>query len=311
MEQNEKIQQIKNIIEKIEAINLNNQIRGNEAKKEENKNTNDEIINQIQELKNKINKIENTLNTIIPGSMNKKMDVKEIEVMIKNMLANKNNPALNGKKDNKQITKESIHNFIQKQKKIKFTEKKDKSFKKNGSYDQHIQGSGEEGIRFFKLKYNNTIASDNSGIIFSATTTNPNPSDDWLSIYYLFDAYRVCAMKINFIPALPNKPTPTKFAPLYIYTDQNSNITVSNIGDAIEYEGCKIKNANQQWQYYSKMEKITGVGNANGVNLDGYIDTNTPLATGTVVIFGENFNTTITTYGYIVITWYIACKNRN
>lgn len=170
------------------------------------------------------------------------------------------------------------------------------------------EGSGQDAIRFFKIKYYVSVAAT-SNILFSVFTTSPSTSDDWNSIVALFDSYRVCAMKIKFVPTCPNDPSSTKYAPIYVYADVDENVTVApSVPAMLEYENLKVKDATKPWQYYTKFPKVTATGTAN-INLDGYLDTATPQATGSIVMYSTPLSNIV--YGYVIITWYVAVKNRN
>lgn len=175
---------------------------------------------------------------------------------------------------------------------------------------QSEMGMGEEGLRFFKIKFNQNVSSSGTGVILNVASTDPSASDDWTSIAALFDSYRVCAVKVKYLPGIPNNTTPTAYAPLYVFADMdNVIVSVSSINNILQYENLRVKDAFRSWQYYSKFQRVTGT--ATGVNNDGYIDTASPQATGSIAIYGSGFNNSVTVYGYEIITWYIACKNRN
>lgn len=128
----------------------------------------------------------------------------------------------------------------------------------------------------FKLKYNLelTVANLKTGVYGSLTNptqvvNGTGTVNDWASLPGLFDSYRVCAVKLSFIPysnvgvqdpANPN--TALGYWPLYHAIDYN-NQSAGNTGtitipsDLDEYENCKMYNMYRPLKRYMRVPKYT------------------------------------------------------
>jgi len=128
-------------------------------------------------------------------------------------------------------------------------------------------GSGAMARRYFKLRYvarfTPVSATDVSYAVFN---DRPDTGDsDWTSIASLFDEYRLCALKVKWIPryttALTDAVTANTYSPMFVYHDVNTpNAPVSNdadeaAADSLNYENCKVKNFYRPWSYYRKMQR--------------------------------------------------------
>lgn len=169
---------------------------------------------------------------------------------------------------------------------------------------------GQGGKRFFKLRYTETISSSVAGVIDTYLTSNPTSYQDWSSISSLFDNYRTCAIKLKFIPQLPNNvSSSTSYAPLYIVGDPDSSTNpVTSVNEAIQYENMRVKNMYRPWKYYYKFPKVMATG-SNVVINRGYQDCASPISIGVVGLYGTNFSLS-TTYGTLVSTIYLVARNR-
>jgi len=184
-------------------------------------------------------------------------------------------------------------------------------------------GSGFLGKRFFKIKQTGALAlGGTGGTVFyngawsdlPATTSNA----DWIAIAQLFDEYRVCALKIKYIPSgIINTTSPAPiFTPVYVYHDVNSILTnITNIDLILAYESCKVKSLQRPWTYYRKMVRNIPVNTSwtSQVNMSarGYIPTDSPTATQCIAIYCTSTSTLPAgTYGTMVCTTYIAARAR-
>ena len=141
----------------------------------------------------------------------------------------------------------------------------------------------------------------------------PNDVTGWANYLNLFDWYRVCAMKITFVPsntAISN----ASYRPGYVFHDPNS-ITIDNMSEnkAISYANCKIVNTQRKWSYYRKMHRTIAVGASTAaIRQDGkgYITTDTAVATQCMGMISNQALTAVTTLGRIIITYYIGFKGQ-
>lgn len=175
------------------------------------------------------------------------------------------------------------------------------------------------GLRFFKLRYSNSLSSDGVSVmshyidIWNMTTVfdGAGTVQDWTNLTALFDSYRVNAVKIKFIPLLPNDLStgtpPIGFSPLYIGTDYDALTSAgipSSAGAAIQYETMQVKNLFRPWSYYVKIPKYT-----RSTYIAGYQDMAASVTNGLIWMYGTSFYPS-TSYGTVIITWYVSCKNR-
>lgn len=133
----------------------------------------------------------------------------------------------------------------------------------------------------------------------------------------MFDYYRVCAVKIKFIPSanvltFPAEAAGPKFAPVYIIHDPNTvTATVTSSTVAIGYENMRVKNMWMPWSYYRKFVRNIRVAGTGSQTVRGYQPTSNPQATQSVQMLFENLGTTTSgQIGTIIISLYIVCRNR-
>lgn len=169
-----------------------------------------------------------------------------------------------------------------------------------------------DGKRFFKLTTTDAVTSTAGGIILNTYTDNPTGYSDFTNLQTLFDSYRVCAIKIRFIPTRPNDESNlTTYAAAYIVHDPDSTTPPATTAEMVEYENVKIKNLYSQWSYYRKFRRTTSTGVAGQVVLaGGYKDMGLPTGTQAVFIRTDTGLLTSTVYGRYITTLYITCKNR-
>lgn len=176
------------------------------------------------------------------------------------------------------------------------------------------QGKGQHGVRFFKIRKVETVASDVLGTISIFSNNGPHTGfGDWTNINPLFDSYRAPFLKVKFIPSLPNdESTTTGFWPLYVVGDvDQTTASITSVTQAIEYENMKVVNMYRPWKYHFRCPKLGGVGNTAAVKTQagGWIDVATPFGNASIEGYGTGFDTS-TSYGTLVWTLYIMCKDR-
>lgn len=170
---------------------------------------------------------------------------------------------------------------------------------------------GQNGKRFFKLRRIVSVDSSAGGVLQVNATNDPSTFEDWTNVAALFDTYRVCAIKIKFIPSLPNDTSlSTGFFPLYVVGDSNSSsspLTSDNV--AIQYENMKVMNMYRPWKYYYYVPKQTAGASGVIYQQGGYRDMLDTTATAAVYSYGTGFDAS-TNYGKAILTHYITAKNR-
>lgn len=188
--------------------------------------------------------------------------------------------------------------------------------------------------RFFKLRLVSSISTDGSGVASFSATDLPSSAQDWSSVAALFDQYRVCAMKLKFIPhafsdvigsqTITNNLTATAtvttgsqasnqtyYSPFYIVHDPDSTVaTVADtVNEAIEYENMKVFDLHRPFQYYRKMAKQFRINSDVSTDIKGYQSTATPQATQIIAGVGTGFTISVE-IGKVIVTYYIAAKAR-
>lgn len=169
-----------------------------------------------------------------------------------------------------------------------------------------------DGKRFFKLTTSDPATTTAGGIIDNTYTDTPVGYADWNNISALFDNFRVCAIKVKFIPNKPNDlSSATPYTPIYIIHDKDSTSPPGTTQGIIEYENMRVKNLFQPWTYYKKFAKQSATGITGQVLLPGgYKDVGMPNASQAIFIRSESGLQTNTQYGRYITTLYIVCKNR-
>lgn len=175
------------------------------------------------------------------------------------------------------------------------------------------KGKGPMGVRYFKMRYTSVVQSDAGGSISIFTLANPTAAwsgggtvEDWTSVSSLFDSFRTCAVKWHYIPNLPNDAsTVTNYKPLYSVFDVDAaSQIISTAAGAIQYENMKVHNMYRPWKRYVRVPKSAAS------KIQGWVDIATPSEQyGALCGWGDGFNLS-ETYGNMIITYYIKCKDR-
>jgi hypothetical protein len=112
-------------------------------------------------------------------------------------------------------------------------------------------GSGFSGKRFFNLKCTVAITNNISGNFTVTTDDNPVNAADWNNITALYDFYRVCTIKIRYVPNV-SADTTFQYTPGYIFHYANTPNYISPISAAVA-AAYEIVDMQRPWKYYRKM----------------------------------------------------------
>lgn len=82
-----------------------------------------------------------------------------------------------------------------------------------------------------------------ANIPFSTLTSVNN----WSTFAALFDEFKVEALELEYIPALPNSTTAT-FAPVYLLYDSDGGPNITTVAQAQEYASVRIFRLDQSWK---------------------------------------------------------------
>lgn len=175
-------------------------------------------------------------------------------------------------------------------------------------------------ITFAKLKGTVTFSSNGAGLIQQTFfDTDPalfdtaNPLQDWLTYAALYDQYRVCAIKFQWIPTLPNNESATAvFQPFYTIYDQDSAPAATTTNALIQYSNLRVKNLYKPWKVYYKVARSFSSQVSNVVvGSLGWYDTDVPSAVGRILFStGSEACSASVQYGRMICTYYIAFKNQ-
>lgn len=183
---------------------------------------------------------------------------------------------------------------------------------------RNTRGKGERGVRYFKLRQTNTSFFATSGTGTYALKVNindPSVCTDWSPIADLFDCYRVCAFKIQYIPFAPNDTSGVYlYAPSFTCVDYNnlSSDSVPNVDSSQQYENNRLHNLARPWKRYIKVPKVYQYQPSSGVArmvYPGYFNCDDLPQTG-FMYFNAAGLTASKVYGSATFTWYIKVRNR-
>jgi hypothetical protein len=156
---------------------------------------------------------------------------------------------------------------------------------------------------------------------------NPSMLGEWQNFVPLFEAYRVCAMKIRFIPSNMANTTAI-FVPGYIYHEPNtaSATTCVTVGNALDRENCRVVNLQRVWTYYRKLRRVicfpdpTYVAGPpikvtappDAVSLAGYLPVDAPNYTQAINLIAQTADTSLTgkALGTFATDYYMAFRYR-
>lgn len=173
-------------------------------------------------------------------------------------------------------------------------------------------------VTVVKLRAAMTVTTNVAGIIdrvfYNSRPDNydgdGNPLQDWSNYAGVYDSYRVCAIKVKYIPSFPNDTsTVTGFFPMYVVHDVDDVTPIASANTAIQYENMKIKNMYRPWSVYYRIPKYTSMATAGTMVAPGYIDVAYPKDAGSVKLYCSGLDVS-TDYGRFIATYYCAFKNR-
>lgn len=185
----------------------------------------------------------------------------------------------------------------------KKTWKKKSSVKRSGKNS----GKGQYGVRYMKLRQVVSVnASAGGSYTGDFAVRNPSTAQDWSACIDLFDEYKVCGHKIQFVPHVPaGNSVLIDYRPVYVIFDSNSiSSPVSTVNECLQYENLKVMNLFRPWKLYTRVPKVTTPN-----NMLGYQPTSSPIDAGRLVCFADNLDPS-QFYGDIIITHYIKFRAR-
>lgn len=137
----------------------------------------------------------------------------------------------------------------------------------------------------FTQDVNLTVATPTGATWIAKYTNNPSQSIDFASMANLFDEYRVCAMKVYYIPSMTaNANVGQGFMACFVMHDPNSTTEpVTALNNCVSYENCTAFNLQRPWKYYRKMARNIPSNSSwtaqRNIGVSGYLPTDSPLDT--------------------------------
>ncbi len=169
---------------------------------------------------------------------------------------------------------------------------------------------GGAARRFFKVRYVSDMTTSVGGTFSTVYNDNPTAFGDWTSIATMFDSYKICALRIKFIPSLPNDTsTQTGYYPFYVCGDPDDTNILTSTGEVIEYENMKVFNLYRPFKYYYKLPIMTSDGTTAVTLQGGYRDVSATAGKRGIKTWAEDLDAS-QKYGTFITTAYIVAKNR-
>lgn len=174
---------------------------------------------------------------------------------------------------------------------------------------------GANANRFFKLRHVVQATTSVGGVLQHVITNDPTLFEDWENVKALFDSYKICALKVKFIPSRPNDSsdhsgaTGVTYNPCYVVGDPDDVNAMTSVDQAIQYENMKVKNLFRPWTYYMKIPKRTQVSTATTIIGNGYIDCAMETPNASIKVFSDGLTADLP-YGQFIVTGYFTAKNR-
>ena len=193
--------------------------------------------------------------------------------------------------------------------------KKRVGFRRRPRVSRNIGSSNAR--RFFKLRTVAPVSAPANTILRIPVQDDPQSSTEWASCKALFEMYRVCAIKVTWIPAAnihaaPASATGFGFQPVYVIHDVNNVVPVNITEDqVIQYDNLRVKSMSRLWKVYYKMVRNIPTVSSFTVNTRAYQSTDAPVPTQQLLLFVPALgNPQAENLGKVVITFYTVFKNR-
>lgn len=184
-----------------------------------------------------------------------------------------------------------------------------KKFNRKKFSRRRRSGKGEFGVRYMKLRRFISNTTSAAGLLqYDINVRDPSGCSDWSNCSALFDEYRVCAVKLQWTPRLPNDySTLNTYTPMGLCFDVNSTSTsgFTQMTDLMQYENFSAKNVYLPWKKYIKVPKVS-----TGGSLIGWCTTTTPDTHGCLSVFYTS-SMVSTLVGYTFITYYVKFRARH
>lgn len=194
-------------------------------------------------------------------------------------------------------------------------------FAKKNMRKRILRRAHADGRSIFKLRGVTELSCSAGGQLTHTVSLN-NPGawydgggalSDLSNLTALYDSARICAIKLKFIPKLPNDFTSVgSYMPLYIVRDDDDDTTPGSVSEMVQYEKLSVKNLYLPWSYYTKVPRVSGFKTGVFVQVGsmGWYDLAAAQSIGAIKLYSTGLNATGISYGTLVATYYIAFKSR-
>jgi hypothetical protein len=166
-------------------------------------------------------------------------------------------------------------------------------------YAQHalIKFVKPRSYRFPARQIQTGVQSDGSGVIqVDVGLNNPTSATNWSSFGALFDQYRVKSLRVT-VRAIPGVATPR---PVYVVVDFD-NTSMSGINTstlAMSYANCLVFQINRDFETFIRAPRYAQTGIP-----EGWIDCNTPISNGRVLILAVSLALSTIYFEDILLEW--------
>jgi hypothetical protein len=187
---------------------------------------------------------------------------------------------------------------------------------------RHLTAHRPDGKQFFRLRKTFPVVSSSGGVIsVQFFDSDSFEADEYSNMVALYEMVRNCAIKVKYFPSFNFNPVAASASEpqsqIYTIYEQGLNSPVSTVDGIIQYENMKLHSLYKPWSIYKKWNRELPSGASYGTaDMKGYIST---VGTAT---HGGDFQTQYlyawatglevsTPYGYFIVTYYCAFKNRH
>lgn len=168
---------------------------------------------------------------------------------------------------------------------------------------------------FFKIRTTDTATSSVAGVIDQSININdPSAAQDFSNVATLYDSYKVNFIKVQWIPLydFTASSTVVNNYGIFLHDFDSTASTIGSNAIAIQYENAKFFDMKRRFTYFVRyVPRITGseAGTNSTIYQGGYMDLADGINVGKIFLYAENL-TASSSYGRLIITWYITAKNR-
>lgn len=168
------------------------------------------------------------------------------------------------------------------------------------------------GVRFFKVTavINQPTAQSQVNITDSPIQTT---FLGWDAIANLFGWYRTAGIKLSYVPtySVNQQGTANQMTPIYAVHDWLLSPNTLTLNQVLAHETLKTFHSPRGFKKFWKCRRQMYAPGAGGVMSNGWTPTSDPVATQRILLWNESNVANTEPKAKIVVTLYIAAKQRN